>query len=371
MPPNPPPLGAEPSYPSKPEYQPHRNPSSEALEVDLGPGGLHNWQHGGPSVTAPHPAAHEPRDGPSSPESEMDSPTRRRRRRHRPRAGPRWRRPFFTGNSSFSIALALGDQGPWRRIRYYYREYLAELLGTYVMVLLGLGVIFTSALNADAKYQAWVLISLAWALAIMTGLFISQGVSGGHLNPAVTLAFAVWRKFPWRKVPGYWFAQLLGAFTAAGTLHLLFLQSLNAYSGSRRDVTGPYATAGLFVTFPIDIINIGTAFLSESLSTAILVIVVFGVTDRHNVPPVGWGPLALGLTVAGLLMSLAFQAGGALNPARDLGPRLYLLAAGYGVETFQAHSHYFYVPVVAPCVGAVIGGFVYDLLIISSLRKVI
>ncbi|RKP39264.1 aquaporin-like protein [Dimargaris cristalligena] len=272
-------------------------------------------------------------------------------------------------NSVYSISLALGEQSRWRRIRYHYREYLAEFLGTYVMVLLGLGVIICSALNVEAKFQAWSLISLGWAFAIMTGLFVSQGVSGGHLNPAVTLAFAAWRKFPWRKVPGYWFAQLLAAFVAAGTLHLLFLQSLDVYSGDRRDVTGPFATASFFVTFPITVVNNGTAFLSEALGTFLLVLVAFGVTDRHNVPPVGWGPLALGLTVTGILMSITFQAGGALNPARDLGPRLYLLAAGWGVETFQAHSHYFYVPIVAPCVGAVLGGFVYDLLIISSVRK--
>ncbi|KAJ1651661.1 glycerol channel [Dispira simplex] len=282
---------------------------------------------------------------------------------------PTRRLSYTISKANLLNSLLFQESGKWRTARYYYREYLAELVGTYVLVLLGLGVIICVNLNPEAEGQKWTLICLGWSLAIMISLFVAQGISGGHLNPAVTIAFATWRQFPWRKVPGYALMQLLGAFLAAGTLHLLFLQSLNEFSGDRRDVLGPHSTAGFFVTFPTPAINHATAFLSEGLATAMLVMAIFGITDRHNVPPIGWGPLALGLAVGSVLMSLTFQTGGGLNPARDLGPRLYLLAVGYTSEVFRTNNHYFYVPIVAPIVGALVGGFAYDLLIISSLHK--
>ncbi|KAJ1968322.1 glycerol channel [Dispira parvispora] len=314
------------------------------------------------SINVAHPTVH-PVNQPHSPVSEDESIADSRDR------NPTRRLSSTIPKSSLLNSLLFQGSGKWRTVRYYYREYLAELVGTYVLVLLGLGVIISVNLNPEAETQKWTLICLGWTLAIMVSLFVAQGVSGGHLNPAVTITFATWRQFPWRKVPGYILMQLLGAFLAAGTLHLLFLQSLHNYSGNRQDVTGQYATAGFFVTFPTPIINHATAFFSEALATAMLVMAVFSVTDRHNVPPIGWGPLALGLAVGSMLMSLTFQAGGALNPARDLGPRLYLLAVGYTSEVFRAYNHYFYVPIVAPIVGGLVGGFAYDSLIISSLYK--
>ncbi|KAJ1977558.1 glycerol channel [Dimargaris xerosporica] len=322
-------------------------PSTETAgqtSVDISADALQNWKPGDPSVPVPHGSVRRPTQA-------------------------EWLAHRHTSLAHQSF-MVLQKQHWWRQFRYHFREYLAELFGTYTMTLFGLGVIITSTLNEAAVNQKWLLIGLGWGLAIMLALFVSQGVSGGHLNPAITITLAIWRRFPWRKVPGYILCQLLGAFIAAACLHLLFLQSLNAFADFQRDVTGPHATASLFVTFPTAAINKATAFLSEGLATAFLTIGVFAVTDRHNVPPVGWGPLALGLIVTVQLFSLTFQTGGALNPARDLGPRLYLLAAGWTVEVFQAEGYYFFVPMFAPIIGAVVGGFAYDLFIISSPRKV-
>ncbi|KAJ1984291.1 glycerol channel [Dimargaris verticillata] len=262
--------------------------------------------------------------------------------------------------------LATGDQlssRQWRRWRYCYREYLAEFFGTYVLCALGVGGSISAVLNSDAQGQYAILVALSWGLGVMLGLFSTQNVSGGHINPALTCAFACWRRFPLRKIPGYLFCQLLGAFAASGTLHLLFMQSLNTYARQQGHTNHGVLTASLFTSFPIPEVNNATGFLSTALAGAFITVGALAVSGPRNVLPVGWSPLANGLFFSAVILSLTFQSMGGVNPACDIGPRLYLIAAGWNISLFHTSGHYFWVPIVAPCIGAMLGGLAFHLFV--------
>ncbi|KAJ1657812.1 glycerol channel [Dispira simplex] len=249
-------------------------------------------------------------------------------------------------------------------LRTRYNDYLAEFAGTLTLVLLGNGVLATVILYPDAtETSAWLMISFGWGFALTMALFVSGGISGGHVNPAITFAAACLRGFPWRKVPGYIVMQLLGAFCGAGLLFGLVKSSIDHRDGGERHVLGLKGTGGIFATYPQPWITIGTAFLAEAFATGVLVLFIYAITDERNMPSTRFAPLAIGLALTSISMSLGFQTGFAVNPARDLGPRVFTVCAGYSSSPFHAFTKYAWVPVVAPFVGAIIGGLVYDFFI--------
>jgi MIP family channel proteins len=193
---------------------------------------------------------------------------------------------------------------------------------------------------------------------------VSIGVSGAHLNPAVTLAAAVHRQFPWRKVAPYMAAQTVGAFLAAAVVNLVYREAFNAFDGGVRHVTGPLATAGIFATYPQPFLSaFPGGFIDQVVGTAILVGVILGITDKRHAVPAGLGPVIVGLLVLGIGASFGFNSGYAINPARDLGPRLFTYVAGWGSDVFRAGNSWWWVPIVGPLVGGVLGGWLYDLFV--------
>jgi MIP family channel proteins len=193
---------------------------------------------------------------------------------------------------------------------------------------------------------------------------VAGTVSGGQLNPAVTLAAAVHRGFPWSKVPAYVAAQIAGAFTAAAVVWFTYREAFDAFDGGVRQVAGAHATAGIFATYPQPFLSIAGGFVDQVVGTALLMLVIFALTDQQNLAPQSTlTPVLVGALVVVLGMTFGFNAGYAINPARDLGPRLFTAVAGWGGEVFRAGNHWWWVPIVAPCVGSVLGGWVYDLLI--------
>jgi MIP family channel proteins len=195
-------------------------------------------------------------------------------------------------------------------------------------------------------------------------------VSGAHLNPAVTLALAVRRGFPWAKVLPYSAAQLLGAFAGALVTFVTYREAFDRFDGGVRQIIGPQATAGIFATYP-------QAFLStfpggvvdQVVGTALLLLLIFAVSDARNLAPdPKFAPLVVGLAVTVIGMTFGYNAGYAINPARDLGPRLFTAVAGWGGEVFRAGNGWWWVPVAAPLVGGVLGGSVYDLLVTNRRR---
>jgi MIP family channel proteins len=244
------------------------------------------------------------------------------------------------------------------------REVLAEFLGTFVLLLIGLGVVAQVVLSRNTA-GTYLSINLAWGLAVTMGCYVAGGVSGAHLNPAVTIALAVRRGFSWGKVGPYIIAQVAGAFVASAVVFLTYAEALNAFDGGVRQVAGAQATAGIWATYPQAFLTtFPGGFSDQFVATALLMGVIFAISDARNTPPAaGMAPFIVGLLVMAIGMSFGFNAGYAINPARDFGPRLFTAVAGWGSEVFRAGNSYWWVPIVAPIAGAVAGGWLYDVMI--------
>ena len=244
------------------------------------------------------------------------------------------------------------------------RELLAEFLGTFVLIVLGVGVVAQFVLSKGGA-GSYLSINITWGLAVMMGCYVSAGVTGAHLNPAVTLALAAHRKFPWTKVLPYSVAQTAGAFVASAVVYLTYREALGAFDGGVRQVLGPQGTAGIWATYPQPFLSVVPGgVVDQIVGTALLVGVIFGISDSRNSPaPAGAAPVVVGLLVVAIGASFGFNSGYAINPARDFGPRLFTFVAGWGGEVFRAGNHWWWVPIVAPCLGGVIGGWLYDALV--------
>jgi MIP family channel proteins len=244
------------------------------------------------------------------------------------------------------------------------REAAAEFIGTFVLILVGTAVVAQVVLGGGT-HGGYPSINVAWGIAVAMGVYVAGGVSGAHLNPAVTLAVAVHRDFPWRKVLPYCAAQMAGAFSASAVTFLTYHAAFNKFDGGTRQVTGPHATAGIFATYPQEWLPaMPDGVIDQVVGTALLVALIFALSDRKNLAPDGkFAPVLFGLVVVMIGMSFGYNAGYAINPARDLGPRLFTYVAGWGGEVFRAGNHWWWVPIVAPLIGGVIGGGLYDFFI--------
>lgn len=263
---------------------------------------------------------------------------------------------------------------------------VAEGAGTFLLVLLGCGVVHSAVLTG-AQSGLWQ-IAIVWGIAIMLAIYCVGSVSGAHLNPAITLALAARGRFGWRMVPPYILAQLAAAFLAAATLFVLFGPLLAAKEqekqvqrgepgsvvtamcygeyfpspGPLADAPGPYsadahARWNAMVSAP-------AAFLAEALGTLILAVVVFAVTDPRNSggPSSQLAPVFIGLTVAALISLIAPLTQACFNPARDFGPRLFAYLAGWGSIAIPGPRGlgFLTVYIIAPTIGALVGAHLYD-----------
>jgi MIP family channel proteins len=244
------------------------------------------------------------------------------------------------------------------------REMLAEFFGTFVLIVFGVGVVAQTVLSGGSAGST-LGINVAWGLAVTMGCYVSAGVTGAHLNPAVTLALAVHRRFPWHKVAGYVSAQMAGALAASAVVFATYYEALSAFDGGVRQILGPTGTAGIWATYPQPFLStFPGGFIDQVVGTALLVAVIFGITDTRNSPaPAGVTPVVVGLLVILIGATFGFNSGYAINPARDLAPRVFTAVAGWGSGVFSAGHSWWWVPVVAPCAGAVVGGWMYDVCI--------
>ncbi|VVT55690.1 uncharacterized protein SAPINGB_P004693 [Magnusiomyces paraingens] len=254
----------------------------------------------------------------------------------------------------------------WPRIRHKFREPFAEFLGTFILILFGDGVVAQVVLssNKNGSYQS---ISWCWGIGVMFGVYVSGGISGGHLNPAVTFANCVLRKFPWKKLPIYVVAQLLGAFCAAFVVYGNYKSAFDYYAGMGvRDVTGDVSTAGIFCTYPASFMTRTGMVFSEIIGSSILMLCIYAINDSNNMAAGPLGPLILFFLIFGIGASFGWETGYAINPARDFGPRMASYILGYGPKVFTAGGTYFWIPIVCPVIGCTFGGFLYDLFIYTG-----
>ena len=264
-------------------------------------------------------------------------------------------------------------------------ESAAEFLGTFVLICFGDGVVAMAvaalnqsgrAANASTIFMAsgdWLLITWGWAVAVVFGVYVAGGVTGAHINPAVTLGFAVRGELPWKKVPAYWVAQVAGAFVGAALVFLVYHDAISSYESVNHVTRGDLhsvVTFSIFATFPAPYFHGGWVgpLIDQIVGTAFLLMFVAALVDRRNLAPqANLTPWLVGLAVAGIGMSFGANAGYAINPARDFGPRLFAAIAGWGQTALPGNgvgfSNYFWIPIVGPLVGGVIGILVYDFVI--------
>ncbi len=243
-------------------------------------------------------------------------------------------------------------------------EAIAEFIGTMVLILFGDGCVATFALftklgpngAATPFANTWPVIIFGWGFAVMLGIYVAGAISGAHLNPAVTIALAATRRFPWSKAGPYILAQVLGAFVAAGILYFVYNGALYANAGSDFAAN----VGGVFYTSPKAFVGTFGAFGDEFIGTALLVGLIIAITDTKNQPvQANLNPLIIGFLIVAIGASFGLNTGYAINPARDFGPRLWV-ALVTGGASFSANNYYFWIPIVAPILGGVVGAFIYD-----------
>ncbi|XP_078265888.1 LOW QUALITY PROTEIN: aquaporin-7 [Rhinoraja longicauda] len=244
------------------------------------------------------------------------------------------------------------------------RQCLAECLGTLILVLFGCGAVAQVTLSRGTHGQ-FLTVNFAFGFAVMLGVLIAGQVSGAHLNPAVTFAMCLLAREPWIKFPLYSLAQTLGAFLASGIIFGLYFGVFWDFSGQNELlVHGPNATAGIFATYPSAHLGSSNGFFDQMIGTAALIVCILAIVDKWNNPvPKGVEAFTVGFTVLVIGLSMGFNSGYAVNPARDLGPRLFTSLAGWGSEVFIAGNYWFWIPIFAPLLGSILGILVYQLMI--------
>lgn len=266
-----------------------------------------------------------------------------------------------------------------------WKRAVAEFIGLFLFASIGLMVVATAITTGSATLYGLFDLSIAFGLAIMTIIMVVGAVSGAHINPAITIALAVFRKFPWREVPVYIAAQISGGVVGATVLYLLYQGPITAFESANnivRGKPGSEITAMIFACFapnpaiagalkwPADVVTTPTALFAEAFATMVLALVVFAVVDERNTfaPSLPVFALILGLVVGFIVAVEAPLTMSGINPARDLGPRIAISFLGWGGVAFGSTSSApWWVWTVGPIIGAIAGGAVWQYLLGSFL----
>jgi len=291
------------------------------------------------------------------------------------------------------------------------RDMSAEFLGTMVLMLFGLGVNAQVTLGqvsiplsneepgrvvqhiTQYQYGDYLTINFGWGVAVMLAVYVAGGITGAHINPAVTIAMAFRKVLAWNRVIPFVTAQMLGAFVASAIVYAVYFEQIQNFEAVAAEATAvavaedgsvvpsqdltsesrhTMATAGMFGTYPRSFRNHNpetvsnwTGLLDQIIGTAVLLLVICAAGDTRNMAPTGnLGPLVVGALVLMIGMSFGSNCGYAINPARDLSPRVFTFLAGWGSQVFKDPNTLWYlVPVVGPVIGGILGVTTYDQLI--------
>lgn len=247
----------------------------------------------------------------------------------------------------------------------------AEFLGTALMIFFGTGCV--AALKVGGASLGLWEISLIWGMAVSLAIYLSAGISGAHLNPAVSIALCLFAGFERRKLPFYIVAQTGGALCGASLVYLLYHGLIVDFEQARLMLRGSPESlelAAIFATYPHASISVEQAFMVEVIITAVLMGVIMAlIDDRNGLPRGALAPLLIGVLIAVIGSAMGPLTGFAMNPARDFGPRLMTFLAGWGNGVFSGGRDlpYFLIPLLAPILGACLGAAGYRLLIARHL----
>jgi glycerol uptake facilitator protein len=247
-----------------------------------------------------------------------------------------------------------------------FAELLAEAIAMFIIISFGDSVAGMYTLYTPSPYQnAYWGVCIAWGLAVTMAIYATGSISGTHANPAVTLALALYRKFPWRKVIPYCAAQVVGGVLGAAVVYVLYGPVIDHFNSAAQLTRTAGGAAGVFFTHPGLAITPLHAFGDEIILTAFLIFGIFAITEQNNemAPQANSGALMIGLLVALIGASMGYLEAWALNPARDLGPRIFCFLVGWGPAAFPSPGNYWWVPIAGPLLGACVGGAAYQYLI--------
>nr|XP_046240370.1 aquaporin-7 [Scatophagus argus] len=240
---------------------------------------------------------------------------------------------------------------------------LAESLCTYVMMVFGLGSV-AQVVTGQGAFGQYLSINLGFGLGVAMGVHVGGKVSGAHMNAAVSLTMCAFGRLAWKMLPLYVCAQLLGSFLAAGTIYAVYYEAIYDYCGGNLTVTGVKATAGIFATYPAPYLSLLAGFIDQVFGTAMLLLCLMALSDQKNKPAAAGGePVAVGLLVLLIGISLGSNSGYAINPTRDIAPRVFTAIAGWGADVFRSGNGWWWVPLVAPPIGGLLGAGVYKALV--------
>jgi glycerol uptake facilitator protein len=245
-------------------------------------------------------------------------------------------------------------------------ELISEAVAMIIILTFGCSVAAMYVLYDPSPYKtAYWGVCITWGLATTIAIYVTGAVSGTHANPAVTLSLAVFRGFAWRKVLPYWIAQTIGALIGAAIVYALYYTVIDNYLATRHLSRADGGAAAVFFTVPGIAITPLKALIDQVILTAILVFGIFAVTDEYNTmaPRANFGAIVIGLIVTVIGASTGYLEGWPLNPARDFGPRVFAWLCGWDRAAFPGVVGYWWVPVVGPLIGGVIGGGAEHLLI--------
>lgn len=257
------------------------------------------------------------------------------------------------------------------------KEFLGELLGTFILVLFGCGSVAVAVLFGE--YGSIFQIAMAWGIGVTLAIYLTRHLSCAHLNPAVSIAMALGGRMKARKLPGYILAQLLGAFAAGWMIFALFSSSIEAYEAAHGIVRGTsesITTAKMFGEFYPNpggaaVVGMPLAMLAEAFGTFLLVLLIFSLTEGCNVgrPDDALAPVFIGLTVASIICLVAPLTQAGLNPARDFGPRLVAWMTGWGSAAFSPGGGSFWVYILAPIAGGGAATLLFCRVIEPAMKK--
>ncbi|ARO68254.1 aquaporin [Xylella fastidiosa subsp. pauca] len=250
--------------------------------------------------------------------------------------------------------------------RKMFGELISEAIAMFIIIALGESAAAMYILYDPSPYQnAYWGLCISWGLAVTIAIYVTASVSGTHANPAVTLALALYRGFPWKKVLPYWAAQVIGAFIGAMIVYQLYSPVIDYYNHIHQLTRDAGGAAGVFFTSTGMAITPIHALGDEIILTAFLIFGIFAITERFNeaAPTANSGALVIGLLVATIGACMGYLEGWAINPARDLGPRLFAFLAGWGESAFPGKDHYWWIPIIGPLIGGVMGATAFQCLI--------
>lgn len=247
-------------------------------------------------------------------------------------------------------------------VRIIGRDYIAEYLGTMIFITFALGG-SAQAFYTKNNCDAWAQESIGATLGIFFGLYTCIGVSGGHLNPAVSLAMALVGRFEWKKVPLYWLAQILGSFTASFIVYLYYFDSYQKWDDGRHIFGTGNESYRVWTTNPQDSVGIANLFWDQFYSTFLLLFLILAVFDKPNSGLIHYlKPMGVAIIILAVSACFSFNCGGAMNPIRDFPPRIFA-AMLWGARVFRIHDYYFLIPIFAPLTGGPLGAVIYIALI--------